>query len=154
MAYTIQSNYRQVLAEVKADLTNLIDEKVMRTAGLTVVAIILNRNQQQGKNTDGSKRKSKSSKTTGAYSKGYAKQRRKKGRQIDIVDLTNSGDMLRNFNLISASAKSAEVGFLNDKASQIAEYNEAYYGKMFELSASEEKKVVDGAIKEIEAKLK
>lgn len=153
MSYTIQSNYHQVLGEVKDQLSNLIDEKIMRTAGLTAVAIILNRNQQQGKNTDGSKRRSKSNKTTGAYSKGYAKQRRKKGRQIDIVDLTASGDTLRNFNVISADKDSAEVGFLNDKANQIAEYNEAYYGQMFHLTDEEEKKVIAGATAEILAKI-
>lgn len=154
MAYTFQSNYKAVLEGIKAELSGLIDEKIMRTAGLTAVAIILNRNQQQGKNSDGSKRKSKSKQTTGAYSKGYAKQRRKKGRQVDIVDLTNSGDMLRNFNVVSANSKSANVGFLNQRASQIAEYNEAYYGEMFHLTQSEEKNVVDGAIQEIMNKLK
>jgi hypothetical protein len=154
MSYHLDSNYKTVLAGIKADLASAIDEKVMRTAGLTAVAVILNRNQQQGKNSDGSKRQSKSSKTVGAYSAGYAKKRRKKGRQIDLVDLTMSGDMLRNFNLIAADKNSAEVGFMTDAASQIAEYNEAYYGEMFILSDSEEMKVMAGAEKEIQAKFK
>jgi hypothetical protein len=43
---------------------------------------------------------------------------------------------------------------MTDAASQIAEYNEAYYGEMFILSDSEEMKVMAGAEKEIQAKFK
>ena len=153
MSYKFESNAKSVIGELKDKLSNLIDEKVMRTAALTTTAIIINRVQQKGQNADGSQRKSKSAKTTGAYSSGYAKRRRKRGRQIAIVDLTDTGTTLRAFNVLETSPTSAAVGFTSETAAQIAEYNEAYYGKIFELSDAEQNKVIDGAIEEITRKL-
>jgi hypothetical protein len=155
MSYTITGNYKQQLNEVREKIDALSDNaNVLRTAGLTAVAIILNRNQQKGAGSDGRARRSRAKKTTGAYSAGHAKRRRQQGRQIATVDLNFSGDTQRSFDIISANANSVEIGFLNDRAAQIAEYNEAYYGTTYELSAAEEKAVVDGAIEEILNKIK
>lgn len=154
MAFKVESNHKEVLQELRLKLESLNDnEPILRTAGLSAVAVVLRRNQQKGQNTDGSTRKTKAAKSSGAYSRPYAKKRKAKGRQTAIVDLTMDGDMLRNFNVVSSSPTEVNVGFLTDKQNDKAEYAEAYYGEMFTLSDAEEKLVVDGAVAQILKKL-
>jgi len=69
--------------------------------------------------------------------------RRKRGRQTGHIDFTMEGDLMRNYNIISSSAKEAVVGFLDRGMAEIAGYLEAYFGPTFYLSDSEKKFLLD-----------
>jgi hypothetical protein len=139
---TIQSDIDKFLQGQTATIKQLMDvNKILRSAALDTVAIISHRVQQEGKNATGELMKTKSKTSFGAYSKAYGKKRTSKGLQTNIVDLTNSGDTQGDF-IFAQEENGYAVGFRGQKASQIAEYNEAYYGKTYDLSEDELKGIV------------
>jgi hypothetical protein len=119
----VEANWSQHLLEVAAD-------------GMTLVA---HRIQQQGKNTGGEVMRTKSPRSIQAYSRAAGLLRRKKGRQTDHIDFTLEGDLMRNYNIISHTAKEVVVGFLDRGMAEIAGYLEAYFGPAFYLSESEQR---------------
>jgi len=139
--FRIQSNLAEVALRLQGNIrkveTNLSTHLLEVAAdGLVMVA---HRIQQEGKNTAGQVMHTKSPRSIQAYSKAAALLRRKKGRQTGHIDFTLEGDLMRNYNIISSSAKEAVAGFLDRGMAEIAGYLEAYFGPAFYLSDSEQK---------------
>ena len=108
------------------------------------LALIAHRVQQEGKRADGRHMETKARKRVGSYSAYYAGKRSGAGRQIDNVDLTNTGKLFGAWGLIDSSPRQASGGFLSDDEAGIAAYLEDYYGAIFELSDAEQAVVVGG----------
>lgn len=118
------------------------------------MAAVAHRIQQQGRNTAGQTMRTKSPRSAGAYSKVYAQYRRMKGRQTDKVDFTMEGDLMRNYNIIRATAREVVVGFLDMGMAEIAGYLEVYFGAAWYLSNSEQKMIGNKLTQKILADLK
>lgn len=80
---TIQKNIQKVI-----DTLPDIMSDVMLTIANDAKALIQRRVQQKGLNASGNH--------TPKYSDSYAKRRQKKGRQINFMDLTDTGEMWRS----------------------------------------------------------
>jgi hypothetical protein len=143
------------LNEVALSLTEYLlddDERSRRALMMGVhdaVGLISMRIQQDGQDAEGDVMTSDSAKTEGAYSKPYARKRKAAGRQIAQVDLTMTGDLMRNFQVIDVSSKEATAGFLASKQGDKAEYLEAYYGPVFGLTKEEGTMVADVVVDEL-----
>ena len=105
-----------------------LPDKIARIACLNSVALISQRVQNQGLDSNG--------KSIGTYSKSWAQQRVKKGRQIKIIDLTYSGEMMDSFTF-SPLGKDYVVGFNSDEQGLKADANEERFGIIFQLSNEE-----------------
>lgn len=134
VAFRLQGNIRKV----EGNLSRYILE-----VAADGMALVSHRIQQQGRNTRGDVMRTKSPRSIQAYSKAAALMRRKRGRQTSHIDFTMEGDLMRNYNIISSSAKEAVVGFLDRGMAEIAGYLEAYFGPAFYLSDSEKKFLLD-----------
>lgn len=136
----IQSNINEFISAQKMMLgeLGLSSDKILRQASFDLIVLISDRVQQRGENTSGDKMKTQSPYKAGAYSFDYAKYTRvKNGRQIDHVDLTFTGEMMDNFLPTSNGNNEYVVGFQGKSNSDKAEYNEAYYGTIFQASTEE-----------------
>jgi len=138
-------------------------DKVLRTALLDSLVLIKDRVQQKGEKSDGSQIGTYSDKgnagkiarsfgsianqrqqRAGGFSGSYKEFRQRLGRQTAYVDLTLTGDMLRNFTIIPISQNSLGIGFTSDKEAVKARKNEQHFGgPIFDLSADEEKFIND-----------
>ncbi|MES2731724.1 MAG: hypothetical protein V4714_08250 [Bacteroidota bacterium] len=113
-------------------------DKVLRGALFDSLALIKGRIQQDGQNSGGG--------NIGTYSKKWAKFRSSIGRQTGHIDLTLSGDMMRNFSIIPDGSDALGLGFTSDLESDKASGNEERYGgAIFELT-SEEEAFIEGEI--------
>lgn len=124
-------------------------DKVLREAALDTVVIISHRVQQEGKKTDGSQIKSKAKKKYGAYSYAYGKKRNREGLQTSIIDETYTGDTMGDLIPVPNGETSYIVGFRGKKASDIAEFNEQRFGKIFHLSKGELNFIKDKITKKV-----
>ena len=148
----IESNLGTTLLQLKAEFQTglpIATEKALRMAGLDAVVLVADRIQQKGNSVSG-RMTTKSKKPDGVYSKGHKKTRDKRNLQTSHVDLTLSGDLMRNWQLLSSDTKSAEIGFMNDSESDKAKYLEDYYGQIFALTKDEENTVIETFNSEIE----
>lgn len=116
-----------IIREEPIDFEELPD-KIARIACLNSVALISQRVQNQGLDSN--------EQSIGTYSKSWAQQRIKKGRQVKIIDLTYSGEMMDSFTF-SPLGKDYVVGFSQDFAGQKADWNEERFGTIFQLSTEE-----------------
>ena len=66
----------------------------------------------------------RSANSQGRYSERYAKRRSRYGLQTGYVDLTFTGDMMDDLQVLSVDSDSASVGFSQDKNFEISLYNE------------------------------
>ncbi|UHG93229.1 hypothetical protein [Spirosoma oryzicola] len=114
----------------------------LRRAGIDSAALIVYRIQIKGEGSENQRLLSKAKLRVGAYSKGWAKDRTSRGRQIDHVDFTDKGDLMRSFVVLEVTDKLVTVGFLNDEQADKAEYLEAYFGEAFYLSPDEQEQVL------------
>lgn len=106
-------------------------DKVLRQSLLDSLVLVKSRIQQQGENSQES--------NIGTYSKGWAKFRQSKGRQTSIVDLTFSGDLMRNFTIIPDGNNALGIGFTSDTEAKKASDNETRFkAKIFDLSSDEQ----------------
>jgi len=118
-------------SEKESLLKTLTDDRIYRTACFDSIALISNRIQQKGQKSDESKI------GNGTYSKQYAKKRDKNGRQTRYVDLTFTGEMIDGLSFEKTSDNEYSVGFSSQKSAEKAEWNEARFGIVFELSDNE-----------------
>jgi len=164
--FKVESNIEDFKKSVHAKFAQLIDvDKVLREAALGAVALISNRVQNHGLNSDEKPIKSESrtvkahkSNKTGKiyknkrkgsseihlntpYSQGYAKHRVDKGKEIDIINLTFSSQMMDNFIVAPEGKTGYIVGFRGKTAADKADWNEARFGKIFQLSKNESDKI-------------
>lgn len=129
------SNLQSVINSLESKINELQSDKLLRTAAFDAQAIVQERVQQGGSGVSNS---------LGDYSPGYAKKRRKTGRQVSYKDFTMEGDLWRNWQ-VEGSGKSYAVGFATKREADKAEYLEAYNGgPIFELSNSELSQVQEG----------
>lgn len=84
-----------------------------------------------------------STKTLGRYSYGHGTKRSKRGLQTAKVDLSFTGEMISSFNLLDIARYSVSVGFQNERAAEIAEYNAERFGAAFPLGDQEESEVTE-----------
>lgn len=157
-------------------------DKILREAALDAVALISDRVQQRGMRTDGEligggkystkKLKSFSTKSGGKafdfdsvankkqqknrksndFDGGYKEFREEAGRQTDFIDLTLTGDMMGDFTVCPEGKTGYVIGFRGQFSSDKADWNEAKFGTIFQLSESESKiiqSVVNKNINEI-----
>lgn len=104
-----------------------LPDKLARIACLNSVALISQRVQNQGLNSN--------EQSIGTYSESWAAQRVKKGRQVKYIDLTYSGEMMDSFTF-SPLGKDYAVGF-SDNQGDKADANEKRFGTIFQLSKEE-----------------
>ncbi len=136
--FKVESNLNDVFQNTAKKLEETIQfDKIIREAAFDGVALISRRVQNEGEKTDGSKITSPSSKKIGAYSYGYGNKRKKRGRQVDHIDMTFSGDMMGDLVPIPEGENSYIIGFRGKLSSDKAEWNELKFGKIFQLSESE-----------------
>lgn len=129
-------------------------DQEIRAACFNTIVLISDRVQQRGETTDGTKMRSKSKDVSGSYSFDYGKyQRFNKGFQIDHVDLTYTGEMMDSLTLEPQGGGNWSVGFAGQSASDKAEFNEQYYGTIFQLSESEYNDVMDDLLNNIQKKI-
>lgn len=136
----VRSNIDEFISAQKKMLyeLGLNSDAILRQASFDLVALISDRIQQRGEMTNGEKMKTSSPYKAGAYSFDYAKYTRvKNGRQIDHVDLTFTGEMMDKFLPSANGANEYIVGFQGKSNADKAEYNEAYYGTIFQASDDE-----------------
>lgn len=151
--------YNSIGAFFKQQLRNLNEatqaDKVLRTAAVSIVPEIKQRIQQQGQKADGSQigeygnfiikpafGKAKSFFTKKQLKKvtkdtGYKDLRRIRGLQVDYVDLTFSGDMLRSLKPTPIDRNSYGIAFLSPGENKKAGFNERRYGAIFDLTKQE-----------------
>ena len=145
--FRIESNAESVFLNIRQsilDAENGLEEN-LRLGAVDSVAIIARRVQQQGEGANGSRLETKARLRAGSYSVGYAKRRAERGRQVEHVDLTLSGDLFRSWQVLDSDARQATVGFLDDSQAEKAAKLEEYYGEdIFNLSDSEQGRVADG----------
>ena len=119
-----------------------------RAAFVAVEAI--NRRAKSGISADGQVLFTKSSKRVGAYSEQHAESRTKRRLQVQSVDLTFTGQMLRNFNLLTLRPNFVTIGFSAPTQAAKAAKLENYYGTdIMTVSNAEESDAVDALEKEI-----
>lgn len=101
--------------------------------------LVDNRLLLKGLNADGVKMITASARKLDHYSLRHGKKRVKAGLPVDRITLHFTGDMMRSFKVLTQSptARTVEVGFDDDSANQIAEYNEERFGNAFSLSPIE-----------------
>ena len=120
--FTIETNLR----EVAIRLQNRIEQAERNISGNLLEAAtdgmvaVSHRIQHEGRNSSGEVMRTKSPRYIEAYSKAAALLRRKKGRQIDHIDFTFEGDLMRNYNILRAEAREVVVGFLDLDMAHIA----------------------------------
>lgn len=138
--YTIESDIGKVALRLAMQVQaaeDAIGPALVEAAG-DGMAAVTHRIQQRGLNTDGQPMISKSNPRNGAYSQLWGNYRKKRGRQIDRVDLTLEGDLMRNYQIIYRGSREVTVGFLDSGMADIAAYLEAYFGNAYYLSQDEQ----------------
>ncbi len=131
--------------EVKNFLTSLrqkqksaINSALSRVSNMAV--LMITKRTQSGKLPDGGKMKS--------YAKSTKANRRKRGRQVGFVDLTDSGKMFRSLDFRTKAFKST-LFFANKDLEKIASFHDSFgVGKkkvkrpFFAIGRKEEKQIV------------
>jgi hypothetical protein len=136
---TISTNISELYRDFQEILGQLANaDKILRTVAEDGLVQITDRVQQRGEKTDGTKLRTKNSKTYGAYSKSYGQNTRAPKYRTDQVDLTLSGDMFSDFVVEPTGEHEYSIGFRGDKSAAKAGYLEDYYGPIFEPSQEEE----------------
>lgn len=136
----VTSNINEFVSAQKQMLSQLglREDTILRQASFDLVVLITDRIQQRGELTNGDKMKTSSSYKAGAYSFDYAKYTRvKKGRQIDHIDLTFTGEMMDNFLPTANGNNEYVIGFQGKLNADKAEWNELNFGVIFEASDEE-----------------
>lgn len=147
----VNSNADDVFEQLR-QLTQRVENNMpiyVKRMAIDLTVLIAHRIQMRGQNADGGRLQTRARLRQGAYSQAYAKRRSARGRQIEQVDLTMNGDLMRSWNPIAVGHDSATVGFLDDRQADIAQYIEAYYGPVFSPSTQEEQQAIDAVIEEI-----
>lgn len=149
------------LKELPSKVERLAIERIIVPAGNRMLASIINRNANEGKNTDGSKRTGYSTKPayvgrnkfvvksafkpvgkTGKKTKtmyvggGYFQLRQIQGRRTDIKNYEYSGDTIKAFQL-KTELNGAVIGFVTQKASDIRKGNDKRNGEAWKPSMKE-----------------
>lgn len=147
----LSTNINEVIDRETAMFQQLIDsDKLLREVAISAVAYMSNRIQQEGKKSDGTKLRTKAKQKFGAYSKSWGKQRKENNRQIDYIDLTDSGDMMMDFLPIPIGENEYGIGF-RGKNSEKADYLEEYFGDIFLPTEEEEEFIVESLTKKLDA---
>ena len=103
-------------------------ETGMYKAAMQSVYLITNRIVRFGVSSDGEQLYTKSKRPMGAYGQRHGRARQERGLQTARVDLTFTGAMMANFNLLTLQPLRMTLGFSKPtQAEKMAEL-EAYYG--------------------------
>lgn len=88
------------------------------------VSDMKDRIQNVGNDSDDNPIITRSANSQGRYSERHAKRRSRYGLQTGYVDLTFTGDMMDDLQVLNVDSESASVGFSQDKNFEISLYNE------------------------------
>lgn len=142
--FKLQSNGPKIYAALKKKLDVLANtDRITRQAAFDSAALIQARVQQRGQAVEGALK---------PYAPSTMKQRRKAGRQTGYKDLTFRGDLFRNWAVSPVGKTGYAVGFLAKRSGDIARYQEAREGVIFELRRNELQTVqeaIENQVKEI-----
>jgi len=142
----LETNVEQVVTVLFSQLDALRDtDKLLREAALDATALITERVQQRGELANGGKIGG------GSYSPGYKRYRAKEGLQTSHIDLTLSGQLMDSFTVSGDGERGYVVGFSSVPQGQKAEWQEAYFGKIFILSPNESEQVLEIIRKKLDA---
>lgn len=131
IGYIINSN--DLAQTLKRNLTLFQTIKVaydaaIINAGKEAVRLIKQRVQQRGESAEGTKLVTGSRTPIGAYGQRQGLARQARGLQTRYQDLTFTGEMMRDFNLVSLRNKLLEVGFQDSLQADKMEEVEALHG--------------------------
>lgn len=134
MAALDLEQFQKAMGNLFKDVAKAIPNMTQERA-LTAKALIVQRIRTRGIEADGSE--------FPEYSEGYKKVRQKAGRQVDHTDLTFTGRMLNNLQIVSTGRDSSGY-FVEISAKAVDEvkklrYNEEHYGDFLKTSKQEEK---------------
>lgn len=140
------SELSNITMKMEGVLAYMPDEiqKLLFQGAADVVVIVVHRIRTQGEDADGGTLITRSSMPYGRYSQRHGRARNEKGLQVARVDLTFTGEMLRDYNITEREPNQVGVGFVNDESHEKAEELEKYYNApVFVPSLSEEDEVVN-----------
>lgn len=131
IGYIVNNN--DSLLKLKQSLTllqtlNVTYDKALIDGGKEAVRLIKQRVQQRGESAEGTKLVTGSRSPIGAYGQRQGRARQARGLQTRYQDLTFTGEMMRDFNLISLRSKVLEVGFQDSVQADKMEEVEALHG--------------------------
>lgn len=123
---------------------NLAYQNGLFAAGTEAVKLIKSRVQKSGVSADGKVLFTKSRAKDGAYSQRHGTARRLRNLRVSKVDLTFTGDMMKDFGIAFLRNRSVEVGFTSGKEAAKLERLEQYYGAdIMAASDDEESQALD-----------
>lgn len=146
IAYQINGNLE---ASVRSSISilqgiNIAYQNGLFYAGTEAVKLIKKRVQSSGASADGEVLFTKSRGKDGAYSQRHGTARRFRGLQVSRVDLTFTGEMMRNFGIAYLRNRSVEVGFTSSaQAEKLARLEEYYGADIMAASDDEETQAID-----------
>ena len=154
-----ESNFPDVVQVLLKDLQQLEQQlpDILTGAALDHVASVKNRVENRGLGSHGQSLTTKAIKRLGAYSKAYGKARQRRGRQTRYVDLHDTGDLMRSFQVMPAQVLGntvlVEAGFIDPSKSEIAKGLEGYYGKVFYPTTEEKRVIARGVVEAIQKRI-
>lgn len=143
MDFDVSSNLRFVVKDIEADMQRLAD-KVGRLLAFSALGLLQDRIFIEGRLPSGELI------GDGAYSAMYTKLRRAKGRQVNVVDLTYTGQLAADFTVLPEGDSLYKLGVQNMFNAEKIEKLERQYGAIFELSEYE----IDFLLEALERELK
>lgn len=149
---TVKTNITEALAPIAEQVASLspggaLYDTTLRTVATSMLGVVRTRIHQEGKAADGS--------DIGQYVEGpYKKNREKRGRRTDKVNLSFSGQMDSQLSMIATSNGGYGLGWPNDEMFKRSQGLEQKYNKkIWALSADEEQQaaavaqnVIDSAL--------
>lgn len=132
--------------DLKETLRSITQDQIYRTACLDSIALVTNRIQNEGDNSKGGK--------IGEYKPFSAKNRAKRGRQTQFIDLTDSGQMIDSLAFEKTNENEYAIGFSSKAAADKAEWNEARFGDVFALTKEEINLVTEAIEKNVGAAIR
>ena len=135
-----KSNLGTVIGKLNAQLREVKDtDPLLRRIAVSLATSNTNRIHNESKDLSGAEITYKPSRKTpqqGAYSKGYAKLRRAKGKQINKVNLSFTGKLSTEF-MASEIAGGWGVGFISSSTGDLRKFLEDKYGDLWGISTKD-----------------
>lgn len=139
----------------------LIRVEAARMPALQVAAsnsVVLIRDRiSRGLTSEGKQMQSKAKKKEGAYSLRHARARKKRNRQINVIDLNYTSKTIYAFKRIGGRAAfqkdAIDVGFDDPTYEAIAGYNNEMFGPAYDLSETEADSVFKDYLDEFNSEL-
>ncbi len=152
-----KSNLNAVIDSLNVKLKGIADtNELEQTIAVSLATSNTRRIHNESEDVSGSEitfKRSRKTATRGAYSKGWANTRSKKGRQISKVDFSFTGKLSKEF--IPAPIPGGwGVGFSTPLSSEISKFLEKGFGEVWGVTAEDTRAINALVTKEINKALK